>query len=89
MTLISDREGNFDPNYQATFGNRLQLDGYATADLRAGVRLDRFSINAYVRNVTDSRGLTSLGSFLLRPGTTLSAAPIRPRTFGVTVGAEF
>tara|TARA_R100001224_G_scaffold8233_3_gene4379 strand:+ start:2783 stop:5131 length:2349 start_codon:yes stop_codon:yes gene_type:complete len=89
VTLISDREGNFDPNYQATFGNRLQLDGYATADLRAGVRLDRFSINAYVRNVTDSRGLTSLGSFLLRPGTTLSAAPIRPRTFGVTVGAEF
>ncbi len=89
VKLISDRAGNFDPNYQATFGNRMQLDGYASADLRAGVEFDRFSINAYVHNVTDSRGLTSLGNFLLRPGTTLSAAPIRPRTFGVTVGADF
>ncbi len=89
VKLVGDQAGNFDPNYLATFGSRMQLDGYASADLRAGVRFDRFSINAYVRNVTDSRGLTSLGSFLLRPGTTLSAAPIRPRTFGVTVGAEF
>lgn len=89
VKLIGDRAGAFDSNYQATFGDRLQLDGYASADLRAGVQFDRFSINAYVRNVTDSRGLTSLGSFLLRPGTTLSASPIRPRTFGVTVGADF
>ena len=89
VKLIGDRAGAFDSNYQDTFGDRLQLDGYASADLRAGVQFDRFSINAYVRNVTDSRGLTSLGSFLLRPGTTLSASPIRPRTFGVTVGADF
>ena len=89
VKLIGDRAGNFDANYLATFGERLQIDGYASADVRAGVNFDRFSINAYVRNVTDSRGLTSLGGFLLRPGTTLSAAPIRPRTFGVTVGADF
>lgn len=87
--LVSDQAGNFDANYQEAFGRRLKLDGYASADLRAGVRLERFSINAYMRNVTNSRGLTGLGDFLLRPGTTLSAAPIRPRTYGVTVGAEF
>ena len=89
IALVGDQAGNFDPNYQATFDRRLAIDGYATADLRAGLQFDRFSINAYVRNVTNSRGLTGLGDFLLRPGTTLSAAPIRPRTFGVTVGAEF
>ncbi|GAB5352776.1 TonB-dependent receptor [Qipengyuania sp. 483] len=89
VRLVSDQAGNFDANYQEAFGRRLKLDGYASADLRAGVRLERFSINAYMRNVTNSRGLTGLGDFLLRPGTTLSAAPIRPRTYGVTVGAEF
>ncbi len=89
VRLVSDQAGNFDANYQETFGRRLKLDGYASADLRAGVRLERFSINAYMRNVTNSRGLTGLGDFLLRPGTTLSSAPIRPRTYGVTVGAEF
>ncbi|MFW2351315.1 TonB-dependent receptor [Qipengyuania sp.] len=89
VRLISDQFGNFDDAYQTTFGRRYTIDGYASADLRAGIDFERFSIGAYVRNVTDSRGLTSVGSFLLRPGTALSATAIRPRTFGLTVGAEF
>jgi len=89
VRFVSDQAGDFDNNYQTTFGRRITIDGYAVADLRAGVRFDGFNIGAYVRNLTDTRGLTSVGSFLLRPNNSVAASPIRPRTFGVTVGAEF
>jgi outer membrane receptor protein involved in Fe transport len=89
VRLVSRQFDDFDNNYQTTFGRRLSIDGYATVDLRAGVQFDRFNVALYAKNVTDQLGLTSLGSFGARPGTAVLAAPIRPRTFGVTVGASF
>ncbi len=89
VRLIGDQFGDFNDNYQTAFGRRYRIEGFATADLRAGIDFERFSIGAYVRNLTNSRGLTSVRDFLVRPGTSLSASSIRPRTIGVTVGAEF
>ncbi|MBB3032435.1 TonB-dependent receptor [Alteriqipengyuania lutimaris] len=87
--LVSDQAGGFDSTYRSLFGRRLQVDGYEKVDLRAGVAFDSFSITAYATNVTNSRGLTALGGLGERPGTLLSASPIRPRTFGVTAAASF
>ena len=89
VRFTGDQFSNFDDNYRTTFGQRLQIDGYATVDLRAGVQFDRFNIAVYAKNLTDTRGITYAGDFGTRPGTAVLASPIRPRTIGVTIGAEF
>ncbi|AKM10892.1 TonB-dependent receptor [Croceicoccus naphthovorans] len=89
IRMISDQAANFSPAYRATYGQILEADGYAKVDLRAGVEFDAFSITAFARNVTNSRGLTNIGSFGERVGTQLSASPIQPRTLGVTAAVSF
>lgn len=89
VRLISDQFTNFDDNYRTAFGRRLSIDGFATADLRAGVQFETFNLALYAKNVTNTLGLTSAEGYLARPGTSMEAAPIRPRTIGFTVGASF
>lgn len=97
LRLVSDQPGGFDADYRAAFGRRPVLDGYETVDLRAGVDFEHFSITAFVRNLTDSRGLVSAGSYprQIPPvvgGTDVPfavASSIRPRTIGFTLGARF
>lgn len=89
IRLVSDQETDFDIAYQLTYGRRLKIDGYATVDLRAGIETSRFNVQLYARNLANTRGLVNAGQFLTRPGTLVNASPIRPRTFGVTVGASF
>ena len=87
LRMVSQQAAGFDSTFLATFGRQPQIPGYEAIDLRAGVELERFTVTAFVRNLTDSGGLTSLGAFT--PGLAISASAIRPRTFGVTVGANF
>lgn len=89
VRLVSDQSAGFNPAYRATFGRRLGVDGYQTVDLRAGIAFETFSLTAFARNLTDSGGLTSVGDFGARPGTLVSASPIRPRTFGLSAAASF
>jgi outer membrane receptor protein involved in Fe transport len=89
IRLISDQATDFDLAYRLTYGRRLTIDGYATADLRAGIETGRFNVQFQVRNLTNSRGLINAGRFQTRPGTLVNASPIRPRSFGVTLGASF
>jgi iron complex outermembrane recepter protein len=89
VRLVSDQDTDFDDSYRTTFGSRLRIDGFATMDLRAGVRLGEFNLQAYAKNLTNTRGLTSAGGFGTRPGTSISVSPIRPRTLGLVLGAAF
>ncbi len=89
VQLVSDQSAAFDPAYRATFGRRLDLDGYEKVDLRAGVDFGAFSVTAYARNLTNTLGLSNVGEFGTRPGTLVSASPIRPRTVGLSVAAGF
>jgi outer membrane receptor protein involved in Fe transport len=96
LHLAGDQPAAFSADYRAAFGHVLELDGYATLDLRAGIDFDRFSISAYVRNLTDSGGLVSATyPYTVTPGVGGTGAPfalvsaIRPRTIGVTLGARF
>lgn len=87
--LVSKQATDFDPLYPAAFGHKLILDGYETLDLRAGVNFERFSLSLYARNVTNSSALLNAGELETRPGNSLVATPIRPRTFGATLGFSF
>jgi hypothetical protein len=97
IRAVSDQAAGFDQEYRADFGRRLVIDGYETVDLRAGAYFGRYSLSVYVRNLTNSDGLINAGGYprQIPPvvgGTNLpfaTAASLRPRTIGVTVGASF
>jgi iron complex outermembrane receptor protein len=96
---VSDQFTNgFSPEYRADFGERLEIDGYATVDLRAGVDMGRFNVQLYAKNLFDKNGFTSLAYPRVVPaslepastGTSLvTATAFRPRTVGLTAGFEF
>jgi hypothetical protein len=97
LRVLSDQAAGFSPDFRAAFGRRLVIDGYETVDLRAGVDFGQFSVTAFVRNLTNSDGLTSAGGYPRQippvvggtDATFATAASIRPRTIGFTLGADF
>jgi iron complex outermembrane recepter protein len=89
VSTVSDRLGNFDAAYRDLFGRRITFDGYTTASLRAGVSLGRFDLSVYARNIGDSRGLISAGTYPTRPNGAIEVSPIQPRTIGATLGVGF
>lgn len=85
--IVSEQAGNFSAAYRAAFGGQIEIPGYETLDLRAGVEARNWRVAVFIRNVTDERDAISVGGFT--PGLPLSVAPLRPRTFGLTVGTSF
>jgi outer membrane receptor protein involved in Fe transport len=78
------------------FSPQRDIPDYATLDLRAGVEFGQFTLEAFVRNLTNSRGITSLTEISDQltganplPGGALRASFLQPRTVGLTFGAEF
>jgi outer membrane receptor protein involved in Fe transport len=84
-TIAVDPEGNF----TADALPQRRIPDYATIDLRAGADFRRFTLEAYVRNLTNSRGITALNEETGLPSTANTAAFIQPRTIGFTIGTEF
>jgi iron complex outermembrane recepter protein len=97
LRIVGDQAAGFDAAYRTAFGRRLTIDGYETIDLRAGVDVANFSVQAFVRNLTNSDGLVNAGGFprQIPPvvgGTNVplaTAASIAPRTFGLTLGYRY
>jgi outer membrane receptor protein involved in Fe transport len=73
-----------------------RIPDYATIDLRGGVEFDRFTVEAYIKNLTNAEGITGLavlnsqitGNNIL-PDDAIRAALSRPRTIGVSLSAGF
>ena len=70
------------------------VSDYAIVDLRGGVEFDRFTIEAYVKNLTNARAVTSLNTVddaltgaNMVPFGGIYAALTRPRTFGLSLSA--
>jgi len=76
---------------QPVFGPlpQLRIPDYATVDLRAGAEFGRFTVEGYVRNLTNAHGITEIDAPENLPAGAISAAFIRPRTIGFTLGAGF
>ena len=66
-----------------------RIRDYTTLDLRAGAEFRGFTLEAFARNLTNSKGVTSLDEAEGIPGGGISAAFIQPRTIGFTLGTEF
>jgi outer membrane receptor protein involved in Fe transport len=73
------------------------IPDYATVDLRGGVEFGKFTVEAYVKNLTSSDGISSLQTGItdqvlgnnILPGGAIRAAFIRPRTIGLSLSAGF
>lgn len=89
LSFVGERVPDFGIRDDA--GELRKVPGYETVDLRAGVEMGRWSVEAYVRNLANVRGITSMfgfgpGNF---PNDAAGVAVIRPRTIGLSVGARF
>jgi outer membrane receptor protein involved in Fe transport len=89
ISYVSDRTPDF--GTRNADGELVHLDSYETVDLRAGVETGRWIVQAYVRNLFDTQGIT--GIVTLDPGTFPNDAGAigitRPRTVGLSVGTRF
>ena len=91
VRTLGDQPGTFDVAVLTATGRQPEIDGYTVADARAGILFGKFSLEIYGKNLGNSDGKTSLDplSLPLLPNGAAPAGIIRPRTFGVTLGAGF
>jgi iron complex outermembrane recepter protein len=75
---------------------QIRLDSYTTLDLRAGIKRARWDAELFVKNATDERGITGLGSnssaniaALTAPGYHQTVFIIQPRTVGLMLTARY
>jgi outer membrane receptor protein involved in Fe transport len=78
------------PAGPTTSGYYIDMPAYYTLDLHAGVTHEGWQLQFFARNVTDQRGITSIGS---NSGSLISrdwvAGVITPRTVGVSLSSRF
>ncbi|MBB6252954.1 TonB-dependent receptor [Nitrospirillum iridis] len=79
-----DRESAFDTSY----GQR-HLSAFSQVDAHAGVTFGPYRLEAFVRNLTDSRGILDVGAAGSALNGNITAAIVRPRSFGATVGVRY
>ncbi len=67
------------------------LSGFATADFSAGTKISNFSVEVYVQNAFDKRGILSLNSAcgLTQCLAAARAFPTKPQQFGLKIGTKF
>lgn len=91
---VSSQSAAFDADFRVANGRQREAEDYQVVDLRAGVDLGRFVIEAYAKNLGDSYGVVSTSAvtangFDIYPNGAIAAGVIRPRSIGVAVTAEF
>ena len=94
LRSLSGQTANYDAAYQAANGRQRQVEGYEVLDLRAGLEFRRFTLEAYVRNLNNSDGKTSIGSLTanglpLEPNGAIETGVIRPRTVGLSITVKY
>jgi iron complex outermembrane recepter protein len=68
-----------------------RVPGYTTVDLRSSLTWSRYTLRASISNVADRNGYTGYltGKIFTEQATPSEAFLIRPRTFTITIGADF
>jgi iron complex outermembrane recepter protein len=85
VSYVGDRKGNF-PSIFATSLERPDLPAYAKVDLTAGANYGSWSLNLFVTNVADRRGVLDGGTDIYPPDAYFY---IQPRTLGLSVVRSF
>ncbi|MGE5564322.1 MAG: TonB-dependent receptor [Bacillota bacterium] len=92
---VSGQTANYDPDFVAAHGRQRHVRPYNVVDLNAGVYFGHFNVEAYVKNLGNSHGVTSttgttvFGPFPLYPDNAIGTGIIRPRTIGLTLGVDY
>ena len=79
-----DRRSAFEPGVA-----QHRLDAYGQVDAHVGISFDRFRLDAFVRNLTDSRGILDVGTAGSARNGAIAVAVSRPRSFGATLGVRY
>ncbi len=66
-----------------------RLSPFGQIDAHAGVTFGQFRIDAFARNLTDSKGITALGGGGSGLNGSIAEAIVRPRSFGATLGFKY
>jgi outer membrane receptor protein involved in Fe transport len=85
LSYVGDRYGIFNSAPPAV-PPRQYLPPYAKTDVRAGVKYETWTLNLYVNNVADKRGVLSGGLGTLNPA---AFNYIQPRTLGLSAVKTF
>ena len=89
LRALSKQTATYNLAFRNANGRQRSLPAYEVLDLRAGVDFGKFSLEAYVKNLTDSDGKTSFEAPGNSPLGAAVTGVIRPRTMGVTLTAGF
>lgn len=77
-------------DFRAVPGPRKEIPSYDGVDLRAGANYGNWTIKAYVKNLTNERGITAISAQTTDPDANpFSAAYVPPRTVGVSASVDF
>lgn len=94
IRALSSQTGNYDADYLAIYGHFPDIKSYEIVDLRAGIDFESFAIQAYVKNLFDVAGVTSVVPPLSSgvpayPNGAALTGITRPRTIGLSVTTGF
>jgi outer membrane receptor protein involved in Fe transport len=81
VNYVGSRMGEFTSSAQRT-----EFPAYATTELRAGMRLDDWTVHLFVNNLTDRRGVLYGG---LGSNVPMAYFIIQPRTAGLSIDRKF
>lgn len=77
-------------DFRAVPGPRKEIPSYNGVDLRAGVNYGNWTVKAYVKNLTDERGITAIAPQTTDPNANpFSASYVQPRTVGISASVDF
>ncbi|UZK65373.1 TonB-dependent receptor [Sphingomonas sp. M1-B02] len=91
LRSLSKQRANFDAGFGAAYGlDRPTVPAYEVIDLRAGLDFGRFTVDIFAKNLANARGVTDVstgGGLPVAPNGAITTGIVRPRTFGITLGA--
>ena len=77
-------------DFAAAPGPRMDIPDYDGIDLRAGINRGNWTIKAYVKNLTNERGIASLASETADPhASPFAAVYVLPRTVSISASVDF
>ncbi len=82
--------GSRQTDFASVPGPRFDVPSYNGVDLRAGVNYADWTFKAYVKNLANNRGISSMGSETIDPhGSPFGAVYVMPRTVGISASVSF
>jgi outer membrane receptor protein involved in Fe transport len=87
VSFVDDRPAEF--NNRAADGSIREADGYTTLNMRAGIDFGKWIVEIYGRNLTDEEGVNEVVAEGTLPAPNVGLGLIRPRTYGLSIGASF